>query len=252
MVYLYSEDDKGGYHLIRLLNSIYFENKFTVKRLKGIYKLGNKIKEIVNTMGTHDIAILIYDDSPGNKEVKNELDIAYEIINELEIKNIYFIAIVCMEYEVLSTYGIKTFANKNIHPIIDDLSEYRNKTELLKNHLVCFNSLRCMDNRFELTHNLENIIYNELIYMGYTLWVYDNAGKEIDFLAQKENKKYFIQVAYSVVEEKAYTREFGAFHGIDHLSQKILITNDDIDYSTSVVRHIKLKDFLLMNSLDDK
>ena len=43
MVYLYSEDDKGGYHLIRLLNSIYFENKFTVKRLKGIYKLGNKI-----------------------------------------------------------------------------------------------------------------------------------------------------------------------------------------------------------------
>lgn len=45
-----------------------------------------------------------------------------------------------------------------------------------------------MDNRFELTHNLENIIYNELIYMGYTLWVYDNAGKEIDFLAQKENK----------------------------------------------------------------
>ena len=40
--------------------------------------------------------------------------------------------------------------------------------------------------------------------------------------------------------------------GIDHLSQKILITNDDIDYSTSVVRHIKLKDFLLMNSLDDK
>ena len=117
---------------------------------------------------------------------------------------------------------------------------------------VCFNSLRCMDNRFELTHNLENIIYNELIYMGYTLWVYDNAGKEIDFLAQKENKKYFIQVAYSVVEEKAYTREFGAFHGIDHLSQKILITNDDIDYSTSVVRHIKLKDFLLMNSLDDK
>ena len=62
MVYLYSEDDKGGYHLIRLLNSIYFENKFTVKRLKGIYKLGNKIKEIVNTMGTHDIAILIYDE----------------------------------------------------------------------------------------------------------------------------------------------------------------------------------------------
>jgi len=36
---------------------------------------------------------------------------------------------------------------------------------------------------------------------------------------------------------------------IDNLSQKIIITNDDIDYSTSTVRHIKLKDFLVMTSL---
>jgi len=112
--------------------------------------------------------------------------------------------------------------------------------------------LRCLDNRFDLTHNLENIVYNELVYMGYNIWVYNNSGKEIDFLAQSGNKKYFIQVAYSVAEDKAYEREFEAFKGIDNLSQKILITNDDIDYSTSVVRHIKLKDFLLKNSLDDK
>ena len=55
-----------------------------------------------------------------------------------------------------------------------------------------------------------------------------------------------------MAEEKAYTREMGAFIGIDNLSQKILITNDDIDYSTSVVRHIKLKDFLLMRDLNDQ
>lgn len=115
---------------------------------------------------------------------------------------------------------------------------------------VAFNSLRCMDNRFDLTHNLENIVYNELIYMGYDISVYNNLGREIDFLAQNGNKKYFVQVAYSVADDKAYTREFEAFKNIDNLSQKILITNDDIDYSTSVVRHIKLKDFLLMNSLD--
>lgn len=114
---------------------------------------------------------------------------------------------------------------------------------------VAFNSLRCLDNRYDLTHNLENIVYNELIYMGYDIWVYNNSGKEIDFLAQRGNRKYFVQVAYSVAEDKAYTREFEAFKGVDPLSQKILITNDDIDYSTSVVRHIKLKDFLLMNSL---
>ena len=42
------------------------------------------------------------------------------------------------------------------------------------------------------------------------------------------------------------------FNNIDNNSKKILITNDEIDYSTSVIEHIKLKDFLLMNSLNDR
>ena len=108
-----------------------------------------------------------------------------------------------------------------------------------------------MDNRYDLTHNLENIVYNELIYMGYNINVFNNNGKEIDFLAQKNNKQYYIQVAYSVAEEKTYNREFSAFANINNLSQKIIITNDDIDYSTSTERHIKLKDFLLMDSLEN-
>jgi predicted AAA+ superfamily ATPase len=140
--------------------------------------------------------------------------------------------------------------------IIEPIKQYsaKVKRELaysskLYNADVCFNSLRCMNNRFDLTHNLENIVYNELLYMGYELYVYDNKGREIDFLATKGNKQYYIQVAYSVAEDKAYQREFSAFANIDNLSQKIIITNDDIDYSTSTVRHIKLKDFLMMESL---
>lgn len=143
--------------------------------------------------------------------------------------------------------------------ITESIKQYstRAKRELsyyakIYNADVSFNSLRCPDNRFDLTHNLENIIYNELVYMGCNIWVYNNSGKEIDFLAQLKNKKYYIQAAYSVADDKAYDREFEAFKGIDELSRKVLITNDDIDYSTSVVRHIKLKDFLLMNNLDDK
>ena len=114
---------------------------------------------------------------------------------------------------------------------------------------VALNSIRCMDNRYDITHNLENIVYNELIYMGYNVNVFNNNGKEIDFLAIKDNKKYYIQVAYSIAEEKTYNREFSAFENIDNLSQKIIITNDDIDYSTIVIKHIKLKDFLLLESL---
>lgn len=140
--------------------------------------------------------------------------------------------------------------------IIEAVKQYSTKTKKELSYYskiydadVCFNSIRCLNNRFDLTHNLENIVYNELIYMGYEIYVYNNNGKEIDFLATKNSKQYFVQVAYSVAEDKAYQREFSAFKDIDNLSQKIIITNDDIDYSTSTVKHIKLKDFLLMESL---
>ncbi len=140
--------------------------------------------------------------------------------------------------------------------IIESVKQYSTKTKRelsyyskIYNADVCFNSIRCINNRFDLTHNLENIVYNELIFMGYELYVYDNNGKEIDFLATKQNKQYYVQVAYSVAEDKAYQREFNAFKNIDNLSQKIIITTDDIDYSTSLVKHIKLKDFLMMESL---
>ena len=140
--------------------------------------------------------------------------------------------------------------------VIEELAQYsaKIKRELnynpkLYNSDVCFNSLKVDNKRYDLDHNLENIVYNELLYMGYDLKLYDNKGKEIDFLATKSGKSYFIQVAYSVLDEKAYNREFGAFANLDNSNQKILITNDNIDYSTSTVKHIKLEDFLMMEEL---
>ncbi len=142
--------------------------------------------------------------------------------------------------------------------IIDQAERYSKKAKKklenshkLYNCDIALNSIRCINNRFDLTHNLENIVYNELLYMGYEISVYDNNGREIDFLAEKGNLRYYIQVAYSVAEDKAYDREMSAFKGLNQVDTKILITNDDIDYSTSNVKHIKLKDFLLMNSLEE-
>ena len=109
---------------------------------------------------------------------------------------------------------------------------------------VALNSIQCRDNRFDLTHNLENIVYNELVYRGFSVTVFDNNGREIDFVAEKDLKKTYIQVAYSVVDEKTWEREFSAFSGIPAYNRKVLITNDDVDYSTSAVEHIRLADFL--------
>lgn len=140
--------------------------------------------------------------------------------------------------------------------IIDTVSLYSSKTKAKLNYYykvydedVSFNSLRVIDNHYDLTHNLENVIYNELLYRGYDITVYQNNNKEVDFRATKNGKVYMIQVSYSVAEEKTYKREFMPFADIDNTVKKILITNDDIDYSTSTVYHYKLKDFLLMDEL---
>ena len=114
---------------------------------------------------------------------------------------------------------------------------------------VGLNSIRCRDNRYDLTHNLENIVYLELLFRGYSVSVYDNNGREIDFVAEKKGKQYFIQVAYSLAEEKAYEREFRAFGSLSQIDRKIIISNDDINYSTSNVQHIMLKDFLVSEDL---
>lgn len=115
---------------------------------------------------------------------------------------------------------------------------------------VAFNSIRQTNGRFDLTHNLENVVYNELVFMGYSLNVLNIGGKEIDFLAAKNNMEYLVQVAYSVAEDSTYEREFAPFAATDNSRKKILITNDENDFSTSTVQHIRLKDFLLMKDLE--
>lgn len=115
---------------------------------------------------------------------------------------------------------------------------------------VSLNSIRVVDGRYDLTHNLENIVYNELIYMGYKLEVYNDENGEIDFVAMKDGRKYYIQVAYSVAEEKAYEREMSALTAMQNDAKKILITNDPIDYSTSMVQHLRLLEFLKLEDLE--
>ena len=121
----------------------------------------------------------------------------------------------------------------------------------LYNEDVSFNSIRQKNGRYDFTHNLENIVFNELIFMGYEVFVYTKNGQEIDFLAQKDGKEYLIQAAYSIAEEKTYQREFALFNTLDQSRRKIIITNDEFDYSTSTVRHIHFANFLSLHSLDD-
>lgn len=54
------------------------------------------------------------------------------------------------------------------------------------NEDVAFNTIRQTSGRWDVTHNLENIVFNELLYRGYTLSVFTQDNLEIDFLAEKK------------------------------------------------------------------
>jgi len=142
--------------------------------------------------------------------------------------------------------------------IIDECKKFNHK---LKRYLNFYEKYYSIDvglvtlisknTKIDIGYNLETIIYNELIYRGYDVFTYDINNKEIDFFVSKNTKKYYIQVAYTVIEEKTFNREIEPFRHVDNLYQKILITNDDFDFSIGTIKHIKLIDFLNCNDIEE-
>ena len=107
---------------------------------------------------------------------------------------------------------------------------------------------------------LENMVYNELIYNGYTVNVgafekkeKDKNGKsisksyEIDFVAQRGIKKYYIQVANDISNLETKTREIKPFIALKDSIQKIIVINKPLDESLDLhgFTIIGVTDFLL-------
>lgn len=98
---------------------------------------------------------------------------------------------------------------------------------------------------FEDTFFLENIIYNELLTRGYTVFVGKTYKGEIDFVAIKDGKKCFIQVSYLLAAKETIQREFGAYKNITDASPKYVMSLDKIDLSHDGIVHLNIIDFLL-------
>lgn len=71
---------------------------------------------------------------------------------------------------------------------------------------------------------LENIVYHELISKGYSVSIGRIDGKEIDFVAEKDHKKMYLQVATKLSDKKTEEREFSALEAIDDNYPKYVIT----------------------------
>ena len=92
---------------------------------------------------------------------------------------------------------------------------------------------------------METLVFNELVGRGYQVYIGKTQNGEIDFIAMKEGKKVYIQVAYVLDSAKTIDREFGAFREIEDNYPKYVITYDDWRHSEVYgIIHLPLLTFL--------
>ncbi|HBM17580.1 MAG TPA: ATPase [Lentisphaeria bacterium] len=99
----------------------------------------------------------------------------------------------------------------------------------------------------DISQILENVVYLELLRRGYSVNVGVLVDKEIDFIATKQNKKIYIQVAYILGSDKTVEREFSPLLDIDDNYPKYVLSMDDNIWGNDYKGIIRLNliDFLL-------
>ena len=102
----------------------------------------------------------------------------------------------------------------------------------------------------EISGMLENLVFLELKRRGYQVYIGKIDNKEIDFIAEKENRKIYLQVTYLLASPETIEREFSALKMIKDNYPKYVISMDKI-FGTDFegIKRINLVDFLLTDDI---
>lgn len=93
---------------------------------------------------------------------------------------------------------------------------------------------------------LENMVYTELRRQNFRVYVGKWGDVEVDFVAEKEEKRLYIQVCYKVDVSTTMTRELSVFKNIQDNYPKYLVTTDDlITGSYDGIQCVHICDFLM-------
>lgn len=96
---------------------------------------------------------------------------------------------------------------------------------------------------------LENIVYLELISRDYHVYIGKSGEREIDFVAEKNGERIYIQVARAILSDETREREFAPLLAIHNHYPKYVVTMDELAGGTvDGIRHVHIADFLLMDS----
>lgn len=99
--------------------------------------------------------------------------------------------------------------------------------------------------QIDMNKIMENLVFSHLKFLGNKITVGQLGVNEIDFVAEKDNKRSYYQVAYLISSQKVIQRELGNLIKIKDNYPKFIISFDDYakgDYCG--IKHLNLLDFL--------
>jgi len=101
------------------------------------------------------------------------------------------------------------------------------------------------NNENDIGQILENIIYLQLLRLGFRVYVGEFGNQEVDFIAEKGSDKVYIQVAYLLANDETVNREFSALEKIQDNFPKYVLSMDKMKIERSGIKHLNIIDFLL-------
>ena len=115
----------------------------------------------------------------------------------------------------------------------------------IRNHIIGGNR------QFDIEKVMENVVYNHLARLGYTIYVGQMFKTEIDFVAEKADSMVYVQVTYLLASPETIEREFGNLRLIKDSHPKYVVSMDRMYGKTNVdgIKHVHLRDFLKMTVL---
>ena len=93
---------------------------------------------------------------------------------------------------------------------------------------------------------IENIVYQQLLRMGYKVNVGQLRAGEIDFVCTRSNERVYVQVAYLIASAETEEREFGTLASIKDNYPKYVISMTPLVRRSDRegITHLGLREFL--------
>jgi len=209
--------DKQAY-TSRTFNEIYIRDVISRYRIKS----PNLLKQIIQTIASSIGSYVSINNMINTIKSVAKTNIKFETINKyVSHLSDAFLIDECNRYDLKGRKYLG--ANKKYY--FEDIG--------VRNSLINFN----ID---DISHIFENIVFNELKIHDFNVDVgiipirilengtFKFKQIEVDFVARKFDKLYFIQTCYHLTDKKVLEREINSLNNVPSNAQKIIVTYDDV------------------------